>query len=120
MPEIIIRTDEGKDPRFAPSWDTIPPINLEDSNGGFDWAVADPLVELQNVGGLQAQNPLATAVWLCLFIDRRKPDWLGEDQKTQRGWHGDTFDLDTDAGERPLGSLLWTLERAALTKDTEI
>jgi phage gp46-like protein len=83
--------------------------------GSADWAVD------ATTRGLQASSPLETAILLCLFTDRRRPDTLpGEtdDDADPRGWHGDTYDVEKDAGERPMGSLLWTLERAALTADT--
>ena len=72
------------------------------------------------VGGFQARNPIATAVWLLLFSDRRcavsdlKLGLNGD----RRGWPGDGFDVDTASGEAPLGSLLYLYRRSALVEMT--
>jgi phage gp46-like protein len=126
MPRI--RIIEGDEPAAVIGWDTvwggdIPDVRLY---GAGEWAIADPTDPLNqnNYGGLQAQNPLRTAIILCLFTNRRLPrelpDGLPEvDQDAPRyGWHGDTFDIDYEAGERPLGSLLYTLDRADINEQT--
>lgn len=70
------------------------------------------------VGGFQARNPIESAVIMLLFSDARcavsqlKIGLNGD----RRGWVGDGFDVDTDNGEAPLGSLLWLDRRAALTE----
>ncbi len=120
--EIRIRQDEGFDDALPMAWDSVWIPNPNGSAGGHaDWVVADPEVELNNIGGLQALRSVETAIILCLFTDRRRPDWLtaGDDSSERRGWHGDTYDIEAEEGEGPLGSLLWTLERAALTQDTQ-
>lgn len=120
--EIRIRQDEGNDAALPMAWDSVWITNPNGSAGGHaDWAIADPEVEENNVGGFQALRPVETAIIICLFTDRRRPDWLkgDDDSAERRGWHGDTYDIETEEGEGPLGSLLWTLERAALTQDTQ-
>lgn len=71
-------------------------------------------------GGLKSANPLRTAVILLLFSDARAdPSVLRfEHRDDRRGWPGDGFDVDTAAGEAPLGSLLWLYRRAALLDAT--
>ncbi len=102
-------------PVARPLWDSIWTGGVTTPDGAADWAVAPP-DEIGNEAGLQALYPLETAIVICLFTDRRLPDEMAETGEwDRRGWHGDTFDLDAEAGERPMGSLLWTLDRSALT-----
>ena len=96
----------------APTWDTVWQ-SIPDAHGnlGFgDWPMADPTLEPANAGGLATQDPLSTAIIIQLMTDARRPDATagGDDPG---GWHGDYYDIDKDAGEGPLGSLLWTLNR---------
>lgn len=87
----------------------------EDAAIGYaDFALARD-DESANLKGLQSVSPLETAILIQLFTDARDDS---PDAEERRGWFGDVFDLDTRAHECPLGSLLWTLERAALTPDT--
>ncbi len=67
--------------------------------------------------GLQASDPIRTAVVMLLFTDARGTDaeMLHADETDKRGWVGDGFDVDTAAGEAPLGSRLWLYRREALT-----
>lgn len=68
------------------------------------------------------QNPLHTAIIACLFTDKRQPEdqRVPGDTPDRRGWHGDTYDVREDFGERELGSLLWTLKaRGTLDYETE-
>jgi phage gp46-like protein len=67
-------------------------------------------------GGLVSANPLRTAVLLLLFTDARADaaSLRFEHQNDRRGWPGDGFDVDSAAGEAPLGSLLWLYRRSAL------
>lgn len=107
---LRVRIGEGAGQQPFLLWDSI----WDPEQGFADWALAgfgNPL----NRGGLQADNALHTAVVVALFTDRRVPDdhplrWLAGDDP--RGWWGDGV---LAAGERPLGSLLWLLERVALT-----
>ncbi|GJD51078.1 hypothetical protein OPKNFCMD_3829 [Methylobacterium crusticola] len=68
-------------------------------------------------GGLVAANPLRTAVLLLLFTDARveAAELRFEHRGDRRGWPGDGFDVDTAAGEAPLGSKLWLFRRHELT-----
>lgn len=84
----------------------------------FDHLLAEP-VEVGNRGGFSARRGLHTAVVIQLFSDRRLPDGvspLDELDPDPRGWWGDT--IDRQDGEDDIGSLLWTLRRAPLNKDT--
>lgn len=67
-------------------------------------------------GGFVSANPLRTAVVLLLFTDARADaaSLRFEHRDDRRGWPGDGFDVDTAAGEAPLGSLLWLYRRSAL------
>ncbi|MEP9397938.1 phage GP46 family protein [Mesorhizobium sp. KR2-14] len=70
--------------------------------------------EIANRGGLRARSALETAVLICLMSDARAdPEELRADD-VNRGWPGDSFDVDRAAGEVPLGSKLWLLLRRAL------
>ena len=68
-------------------------------------------------GGLVAANPLRSAVILLLFSDARADpsDLRFEHRGDRRGWVGDGFDVDTAAGEAPLGSKLWLYRRSVLS-----
>lgn len=76
----------------------------------------------EGAGGLVARNPLLTAVILCLFTDARVEDYEIDAGRAgdRRGWPGDGFDLDSAAGEGPLGSKLWLLRRMDLTTQTAL
>jgi len=71
--------------------------------------------EFDNLKGLQSVSPLETAILIQLFTDARDDS---PDAEERRGWFGDAVDVEGKSGEAPLGSLLWTLERAALVPDT--
>jgi phage gp46-like protein len=118
LPEVISRANEGQDPLFAPPWDTVWRSDITDGSGGMgDWQLADATIEPNNVGGLQSIYPLETAILLQLFTDARSPDYVLT-SSGPRGWHGDTFDVNTELNEAPMGSLLWTLEQGVLNADT--
>ena len=61
-----------------------------------DLAVADP-DEAANRGGLRAKSMLETAVTICLMSDARADRFELRDGDVNRGWPGDTFDLDARA-----------------------
>ena len=115
MTFITLRTNEGDDPQPLLAWDTI-----FDTTGLGDYALAGA-DETLNRGGLRAKAGIATAVELALFTDARCPDGhpLSRfvDEGDRRGWWGNSVDERADLGEQELGSLLWLLERAALTPD---
>lgn len=111
------RATEACSPPGWPGWDTV--WNTATSSG--DWSLAGAAVG--NAGGLSASDPLGTAVVLALFTDRRCPPdhplARFVDPLDPRGWWGDGVDVRRDLGEEPLGSLLWTLERAPMLPDVE-
>lgn len=99
-------------PLSAPAEPSLAPDILFDGLMG-DFALAEA-GEPGNRGGLRARAILETAVLICLMTDARaEPDEL-RDGDTNRGWHGDSYDLDTVAGEVPIGSKLWLLRRRAV------
>lgn len=75
----------------------------------YDFALAGP--ELATDGGIE------TAITLSLFSDRRAEpdDVLPNPGGDRRGWWGDAFPL--VSGDQ-LGSRLWLLSRAKLTRET--
>ena len=69
-------------------------------------------------GDLRAGQGLATQVLILLMTDRAVTDGELRTGDINRGWLGDSFDL--EPGEAALGSRLWILiERAALTEGLE-
>ena len=110
MTEITFRYEEATEAQPF----LLPDSIWNQANGYADWALAGP-AETGNVGGLQALHGLHTAITICLFTWKRREDYqgngLGSDPK---GWFGDAVDIDEDAGERPMGSLLWLLLRSPL------
>lgn len=90
-----------------------------DGNGvRADFAVS--LAISDGPGGLEAKNPLRTAVIALLFTDVRVEGYEIDAGRAgdQRGWPGDGFDIDTVSGEQPLGSKLWLLRRMDLNDQT--
>ena len=76
-----------------------------------DLALAPP-DNAANPAGLLADAPLYTAIVLCLFTDARiPPDPLDPAQVDLRGWPGDGFDVQAEAGEAALGSTFWEAYR---------
>lgn len=96
----------------------LPPDIVWDGRVG-DFAVSVSAAQ-GPVGGLQATNPLTTAILLSLFTDARVEtgDLRIEHRGDRRGWPGDGFDVDTAAGEGPLGSCLWLFRRSVLLDAT--
>lgn len=83
-----------------------------------DFAVSVALSD--GPGGLEAKDPLRTGVIALLFSDVRVEGYEIDAGRAgdQRGWPGDGFDVDTAAGEQPLGSKLWLLRRMDLNDQT--
>lgn len=76
-----------------------------------DLAVAAP-DDAANPAGLLANAPLYTAITLSLFSDAKiPPDPLDPANVDLRGWPGDGFDVQAQAGEAPLGSKFWEAYR---------
>ena len=67
-------------------------------------------------GDLASARDLETAVILSLFTDRRADadDELPDGGDDRRGWWGDGL------ADRPLGSRLWLLARAKVTRETRL
>ena len=95
--------------------ETLPPDIVWNGTSG-DFAISTAPAD-GGVGGLVSRNPYQTAVLLLLFSDARldPSDLRFEMHGDRRGWVGDAFDLDTTAGEAPLGSLLWVYRRSVLS-----
>jgi phage gp46-like protein len=72
-------------------------------DGRADWSVGN--------GGIVTGGDLVTAIYVSIFswgvlpADQAPPDGTGD----PRGWWGDTYE------DRPIGSLLWTLQRAVIS-----
>jgi phage gp46-like protein len=125
MPARILSGDE---PLAFPVWDTVWQTDINSPVlGTGDWVLATegeeglPGDPLSTLGGFRANRPIETAILLQLFSNKRRPDWMKADDGATvdpGGWHGDSFDVDQDEGEREIGSLLWTLERADLNAQT--
>lgn len=115
MVQIRLRDTEGCERQPQLLWDTIWVQRLDASGGYGDWAMAGPGDQTESLGGLRAEAALHTATMLCLFTDQRLPDDIANPSADgdPRGWWGDSIRLDGEP-EVPIGSLLWTLERAAL------
>lgn len=65
---------------------------------------------------LQSSNPLATALNISLFTDRRaNNDDVLELNDSKRGWWADTFN---QIRNDKIGSRLWLLRRAKMTSQT--
>ncbi|MFG1226024.1 phage GP46 family protein [Xanthobacter wiegelii] len=123
--QVFIRVGEGCAEQPLLLWDSL----WDAQAGGADWALAGSEERL-NRGGLSATAPLATAVALCLFTDKRAPRGMEDgspgpagfpprlDDGDPRGWWGDGIDVRSEEGEAALGSHLWLLERAPLTERT--
>jgi phage gp46-like protein len=88
-----------------------------DASGGYgDWMMAEAGNQRESLGGLRAEAALHTATLMQLFTDRRLPADRANPSgdSDPRGWWGDHIRLDGEP-EAELGSLLWTLERSAMT-----
>ena len=118
---IKIREQEGCAEQPFLAWDSDWVQGELSPEGGFaDWALASA-TEVGNAGGLKAVAGLHTAIVLCLFTDKRAPDYLNLGDDEPRGWWGDSVDVRTDLFEQELGSLLWTvLERGTLSNETAL
>ncbi len=84
---------------------------------GIAWSPTEMRGDWQiNAGDLQVGSDLETAVLVSLFTDRiADPDYVAPAGSPQerRGWWGDTYEVAT--GGSPIGSRLWTLNRAVRT-----
>lgn len=99
-------------------WDTV--WDQNDPTHG-DWAPsATDGTEPDNQGGLANVDPFGTAILIALYSDARLPDSMigagGFTKDDQFTWHGNLFGIEPDEG--PLGSMLFTLERAQLSNAT--
>lgn len=113
---VRFRDAEACEPDVNLLWDTVW-IQRLDATGGFgDWKLAGPGDQAASRGGLRSEAVLHTATLLQLFTDRRLPADVANPaaDSDPRGWWGNAIRLD-DEPDAELGSLLWTLERSALT-----
>jgi len=111
MSDISIRPDPACPDTGLFGWDMV----YSNETGSADWAYASP-DEVSNKGGLSNKAALETAVIIGLFTDRACPPdhpLAKYADGDPRGWWGDGV---LDAGETPLGSLLWLLERNVATE----
>lgn len=110
--EIRVRGEEsvGEQPMLL--WDST----WDNDTLLADWTLASP-TETGNVGGLQAQHALHTAIILSLFTWKRaetyEVDVKGR-SADMRGWWGDAVDI--QQYEQPLGSKLWLIYRERLNE----
>lgn len=113
---IRFRDAEACEPEPQLLWDTVWVQRLDASGGYGDWMLAGAGDQAESLGGLRAEAALHTATMLQLFTDRRLPEGRANPSQDSdpRGWWGDHIRLDGEP-EAELGSLLWTLERSALT-----
>ena len=96
------------------TWDTVViQPDLHDGETTFDWAIEG------DGPGLDANASLHSTVIICLFTDRRAPaDFdLPYDGNDRRGWFGDFVDVDENAGETEVGSLIWLYHRSVINED---
>ncbi len=117
MPEYLIRADEGCAPDPFLLWDSVHQFVEGGDDFVCDWLIASAPNNKLNAGGLQSIAAIGTAVYLLMFTDAYCPPthplaYLADGDN--RGYWGDGIDVDTSAGEQPLGSLLWLLGRAPL------
>lgn len=114
--QVRFRDTEGCEPEPQLAWDTIWVQRLDASGGYGDWILAGPGDQPESRGGLRAEAALHTATMLSLFTDARlpadRPHPSGDSDP--RGWWGNSVRLDGEPAAE-LGSLLWTLERSAIT-----
>lgn len=69
-------------------------------------------------GDFRAEQGLATQILIHLMTDRRVEESELRHGESNRGWLGDSFDIQD--GEGPLGSRLWLLRRTAITDETPV
>ncbi len=114
--QVRFRDTEGCEPEPQLAWDTVWVQRLDASGGYGDWLMAGSGDQPESRGGLRAEAALHTATMLCLFTDRRLPDDRAHpgNDGDRRGWWGNAIRLDGEP-EVELGSLLWTLQRRAIT-----
>ena len=104
--------DAGQRARAALQLD---PDLLPDADGVCDLQLSG-LAHPVTAGGFLADDPLLTAVIICLMTDARvRPEQLRTGD-VNAGWPGDM--MDDGAGAFPLGSRLWQLRRARLNDET--
>lgn len=99
----IIPIEDGEQPYRAPDlgW-----------NGTEGDLILNALDHPTAPGDFRAEQGLATQILIHLMSDRRVEASELRDGEENRGWIGDSFDL--QAGEGPLGSRLWLLTRRAI------
>lgn len=113
--EIRIRETEGTDPQPSLLWDTV--VNNDSLTSTYDWGLAGPNAQ-GNAFGLAADHALNTAIMISLFTWRRaEPSDVLPAGTDPKGWWGDGVDI--EEFETKIGSRLWLLLRAPLSRATE-
>lgn len=69
-------------------------------------------------GDFRAEQELATQILIHLMTDRRVEESELRHGEANRGWFGDSFDIQD--GEGALGSRLWLRRRTAITDETAV
>ncbi len=80
---------------------------VKDEFNNYDKVIVDGL--------LKTTQSFESDLQLSLFLDRRADSSEVSDPQRRRGWFGNQFD---PVPERQLGSKLWLLEQARVTKET--
>jgi phage gp46-like protein len=80
---------------------------IKNADGNYDKVVVDGL--------LKTTQSFESALQLSLFLDRRADSSEVSDPQRRCGWFGNEFDPVFD---RQLGSKLWLLKQARITKET--
>lgn len=100
--------------------DTAEPYRSPDL--GWDGVEGDLIVNALThptaPGDFRAEQGLATQILIHLMTDRRVEESELRHGEPNRGWFGDSFDIQD--GEEPLGSRLWLLRRTAITDQTAV
>jgi phage gp46-like protein len=101
--------------RFQPAAQTPAQVDMSDTSTIWNSAISYGDWQLSGTN-LTTGNDLITAVLISLFTDRltNSDDVIPDGTTDRRGWVGD---LDADV---QIGSRLWLLSRAKLTKETAV
>ena len=110
---IRLRAQEGAQAEINLLWDTAQSSVL----GELDWLLGSQTPSDPTSFGLSSGVTISSAVLICLFTWRRADPGDPYTDGEVKGWWGDAVDVEAD--EAPIGSKLWTLQRAPLTAATQ-